>query len=636
MKLRFLFFLWISSAPIILLGQNSDRPMLSQSPSHYDYHIALSQWFCKTPQFNLDSAYVSLATLENLLLKQSPVDYHKLADLNTKWANLYKDFQFFNKAKLKSQKALEFYSKVPIDAKDPKLEADIYWLLSLTFHHNNDQKKAFYYFTKQDSILRNFKDEISQVKRNQNKANFNYSFINGDKELAYKLIEANIPLQTKLGDYTQLFRNYMLLARRYKDLDFSKYEMLRDSANLYADRAKNPYFQTFYPLELTYALIVNGQYNEATIGIKKVLDAMKQYGLDKSNYYQSAMQDLGEIEWKQKRYDLAINYYKECLAIAENLEVKIMQLSLLEIISYIYVDKKDFKNAFYFMDQYKDLYKENEKELADRSAAEHELELDLANEKINLEKNKTYSKMLTIGLVFFVLGFGFIVYSYRKQNRMNQLLEKNIQQKDDLLKEIHHRVKNNLSVISGLLELQSYNLKNDAFELTFKESQNRVKSIALIHQRLYQHETVSSIELKDYINDLYKQIYNVFNINKEVVFTNLVEKTMLDIDTAVPLGLILNELFTNSFKYAFTDLSKGEIIIELKNLEEGSYQLFYKDNGQGLKEDFDFKKVTSFGLKLVSRLCLQLFGKVKFEKSNGLSIFTIDFKDKVGKIKAEQ
>jgi two-component sensor histidine kinase len=308
----------------------------------------------------------------------------------------------------------------------------------------------------------------------------------------------------------------------------------------------------------------------------------------------------------------------------------------LEILSYVYNDKGDYKNALDYLHKYKELNKKNEKELSDRSTAEHELEIDLTNQKNKLEQNKTYSNLLAVGLLIFGLGFGYVVYSYRKQNKLNQLLEKNIQQKEDLLKEIHHRVKNNLSVISGLLELQSFTLKNDAFEMTFKESQNRVKSIALIHQRLYQHESVSSIELKEYINDLYKQIYNVFNSNKEVIFTNRLEKTMLDIDTAVPLGLILNELFTNSFKYAFKTNPVGAIIIELNTIEEGSYQLLYKDNGQGLEKDFDFKKVSSFGLKLVSRLCVQLFGKVKYEKTNDHSIFTIDFKDNVGKIKAEQ
>ena len=621
--------------PIFTSGQivSEQRPNLNDNEDQY--YKQMADWFCQTPQFNLDSAYYYLGFLEKKLLTQKTQDFLKLADVNNKWATIYKDFQFYNKARIKAQAALEYYNKTPKHLKNVKLEADIYWILAISMLYNQEEKKAFQFFTKQDSILRNEKDELSKSKYIQNRAYFNTIYFNGDKELGLKLFEENIPLLKKLGNYNQLVRNYMILAMNFKAINDKNatYFMLRDSVRLYALKARNPYLQVFYPLELTYTMIMNRQYNEAKDGIQTVLREMKKYGLDKSNNYQSALQDIGEIEYKRRDYDKSIEYYKECLEISDSLDIKIMELSLLKIISQIYMEKRDFKSAYEYLNKYNEIYEINEKTLSDRSTEEHELELNLASQKLELEKNKTYSKILVLGLIFLAIGIGYAIYNYHKQNKLNTLLKNNIQQKDILLKEIHHRVKNNLTVISGLLELQSYSLKNDEFELTFKESQNRVKSIALIHQRLYQHESLASIELKEYINDLYSQIHSVFNAKGQVViFTNQVPTTYLDIDTAVPLGLIINELLTNSFKYAFNLNNEGQIIIDMIKIEEGSYQLIYKDNGKGLVNDINFKNVTSFGLRLVSRLCIQLFGKVEYKKDEKYSVFKVGFKDSIGKM----
>lgn len=623
------------------IGQSHivEKPTLNLTKNEKLYYLNLAKWYCISPQFNLDSAFYYLDVWESNILRKQPQDYLSLAEVNVARAKMYYDFQFFQKTKENALRALDYYKKTARDKKNDLIESDIYFYLSVVSFFNQEEKKALLYYTKCDSILKTKKDENLRVKYALNKASFHYIYSKGEKELSYKIYKENLPYLKRNGDFSKVCRIYMILAMNPKNKDDhrSDYFSYRDSARVYAIKSRNPYIQHFYTLELNYALLQKGKYKEASEGITKVLNEYKRYGLDKTNNYQNALQDLAEVTWKQKQYDKAITYYKECLSISDSLQIVNLQLSLLEIIADIYHDKGDYQSSLEYLNQYKILNALNDQAKSDRSFEEHELELNLSNQRYELERNKLYARLLAIGLLFLFIVIFYVVYSYRKQRRLNTLLQNNIRQKEVLLKEIHHRVKNNLSVISGLLELQSNAIKDNGFELTFKESQNRVKSIALIHQRLYQYESLSSIELKEYLEDLYKQIYSVFkNKNQIVDFINKVPETFLDIDTAVPIGLILNELFTNSFKYAFNPNTRGEISIELHNTKEGSYQLIYKDNGKGLGQNFDFKKVGSFGLKLVNRLCIQLFGRVGYEYCDNYSIFNIDFKDNIGKMKTEQ
>lgn len=197
-------------------------------------------------------------------------------------------------------------------------------------------------------------------------------------------------------------------------------------------------------------------------------------------------------------------------------------------------------------------------------------------------------------------------------------------EKDVLMKEIHHRVKNNLQVISGLLELQSKVLNDETAKDALREGRNRVRSIALIHQNLYQFENLSTIELKRFVNDLCRQIESVFQKPNPVTIDISVPNLQLDIDTAVPLGLIMNELLSNSFKYAFNEVAAGKITLCIGAETEGRYQLLYRDNGPGLPHDFDVTKASTLGIQLIYDLSRQIGGNVKYENKNG-ALFTINF-----------
>ncbi len=205
-------------------------------------------------------------------------------------------------------------------------------------------------------------------------------------------------------------------------------------------------------------------------------------------------------------------------------------------------------------------------------------------------------------------------------------LKKSLEMQQALLKEVHHRVKNNLQVVSGLLELQSDRITDEKAKDAITEGQNRVRSIALIHQKLYQHENYSSFEMNDFVNELYQQIQEVYlKPGQEVGTEFIIGETYLDIDTAVPLGLILNELFTNAFKYALKQ-DNGKLKVELKILSPAEYRLTFYDNGPGLPAGLNISQATTLGLKLIYGLSQQLGGEANYHYENG-GVFTIHFKD---------
>jgi two-component sensor histidine kinase/sensor domain CHASE-containing protein len=206
--------------------------------------------------------------------------------------------------------------------------------------------------------------------------------------------------------------------------------------------------------------------------------------------------------------------------------------------------------------------------------------------------------------------------------------EEEARQKSVLLKEIHHRVKNNLQVISGLLYLQARRTNDPKLMEVLNESSNRVKSVALIHQRLQQSKDTVSVELSEYVRDLTTVLLHSCERDVAVTKLNLdLEKNVvIGIDTAVPCGLIVNELVSNSLKHAFPDGHGGEINISLHTDDADFITLVVGDNGAGMPDGFDFRKADSLGLQLVVSLVSQLSGSIDVDTSGGTR-FTIRFRE---------
>jgi PAS domain S-box-containing protein len=223
------------------------------------------------------------------------------------------------------------------------------------------------------------------------------------------------------------------------------------------------------------------------------------------------------------------------------------------------------------------------------------------------------------------LGLGVVVADITERKQMEEELKASLREKEVLLKEIHHRVKNNLQVISSLLDLESSYLKDQQTHELFKASQNRIKSMALIHEKLYQSQDLSRIDFTEYIRKLIDHLVRSYRIKPGAITVKITAAEMfLGIDTAIPCGLIVNELVSNSLKHAFPTAKSGEICIDLHANTDGTIVLIVSDNGVGLPRDFDFRTTESLGLQLVNILVDQLNGTIAHTNINGTT-FTITF-----------
>ncbi|MDI6643959.1 MAG: PAS domain S-box protein [Methanobacteriaceae archaeon] len=205
-------------------------------------------------------------------------------------------------------------------------------------------------------------------------------------------------------------------------------------------------------------------------------------------------------------------------------------------------------------------------------------------------------------------------------------IKRSLRDKELLLREIHHRVKNNLQIVTSLLNLQSRKIDDNEAVDVFKESQNRVKSMAIIHEQLYQSADLAYIDFELYIKQLISYLSDSYNVNRYKIKTEIIADSIsLNIDTAMPLALIINELVSNSLKYAFPDSEEGNIRVELKK-EDGMYKLTVSDDGIGLPEDISVENTKTLGLQLIHSLTMQLDGEITVDLTNGTK-FNIRFKE---------
>jgi PAS domain S-box-containing protein len=225
--------------------------------------------------------------------------------------------------------------------------------------------------------------------------------------------------------------------------------------------------------------------------------------------------------------------------------------------------------------------------------------------------------------IYFLEGFMEDITT-RKNNELK--LKDSLHEKDILLKEIHHRVKNNLQIISSLLNLQQNYLKNKDDAKIFKDSQNRVKSMAIIHEKLYESKDFSKVDLKDYIGSLSHYLYLSYGVENNRIRMDLkISNISFEMEKSISFGILLNELISNAFKHAFPDGRPGTISISLEK-ENNSLILIIKDDGIGFPENFKIENSNSLGLKLVYNLALQLNGKIFVDSNNGVE-FKIIFKE---------
>lgn len=266
--------------------------------------------------------------------------------------------------------------------------------------------------------------------------------------------------------------------------------------------------------------------------------------------------------------------------------------------------------------------------------------VQMHKEKQNSNRNKQALNWFIWAAILLAISFiTVLILLNKKSNSKNKLkgllisheqktleVEKSLHEKEYLLKEIHHRVKNNLQIVSGILQLQAVHSTNKEIKHIMNESQNRIQSMALIHQMLYQNEDIRNIPFKQYVQKLSHQILSSLMVDSKRIKINIIVKEVyLDVETAIPLSLIVNELLTNAIKYAYPEEATGQIDVWLKNDSGNDYQLIVSDDGVGLPEGFNITNTNTLGLQLVNMLSKQLKSELKYRRNSGAE-FSIKFK----------
>ncbi len=223
-----------------------------------------------------------------------------------------------------------------------------------------------------------------------------------------------------------------------------------------------------------------------------------------------------------------------------------------------------------------------------------------------------------------VIEISCIANDITDKKMIDEQVRQSLKEKEVLLKEVHHRVKNNLQVISSILNLQSSYVKDKRTLEILLESQNRIKSMAFVHESLYQTKDFSNISFREYVENISRNLVHSYGATDSPPILNMdLDDIQLNLDTAIPCGLIINEILTNSLKYAFVPGKKGKIDIVIKE-KSGNISISIGDNGKGLSDDIDFRNTESLGLQLVVSLVEQINGKIKLDTKKGTK-FTIEF-----------
>ena len=291
-----------------------------------------------------------------------------------------------------------------------------------------------------------------------------------------------------------------------------------------------------------------------------------------------------------------------------------------------------FKEAMFFKNEgvrlTRSIYSKDLSETLSNYKTEQALKVKEQEIIFQEEKIKLYGLIIFLSIVFLLISL-FVLRKIRKQSKelseKNKLINQSLKEKELLVREVHHRVKNNFQIVSSLLELQSKGIEDKkALELA-KEGKNRVKSMALIHQKLYQNDS-GLVDFDEYIHLLIKELSTLYKSDNKINTRILSKGMKFDVDTAIPLGLIINEIITNSYKYAFNRGKENRLSISINKQDKDNFKLIISDNGPGISGEFDIKKAKSLGLRLVNRLVKQLQGSLNLTNENGAK-FEIFFKD---------
>lgn len=482
---------------------------------------------------------------------------------------------------------------------DPEADftAGAYAHLARLYSYAKKQEDALGYLKKADKIASLYTDQQFMIMNSANIAQVLMD-LNRDKEAII----------------------YLKKLERYKDIDFmSQISLINKSILAYIN--------------------VKEMYNAK----KYVADALKILSTTKESQAVTRLyMPLARYYFATGQYGVSRKYFEKNKAWAQKANNKYLMQTIYGFLFKIDSIQSNFKSA---VDNLKlsQMYKDsifNEKSVKRIDELKVQYDVDKKNQalalrekdnKLLVQKNELQDERLTrsnlvrnisiIGIVIFAVFIGLLYYRHQKDIGTNKILQQQqseikssnyllqnlVAEKEWLLKEIHHRVKNNLHIIMSLLNSQSYFLEDDEARAAIQNSQHRIQSMSLIHQKLYMSDNLAAISMPAYVSELVDYLSDCFNVQKKVRFNTTIEDVEMDVSQAVPVGLILNEAITNCFKYAFPD-SKGNVNVSLTNTTGDTFSLEIADDGVGFPVGFDITKTKSLGMKLIKGLSQDLDG----------------------------
>jgi two-component system, sensor histidine kinase PdtaS len=598
---------------------------------------------------------------------QKALEYYKSAKNNLKTASLLRAIAIIHTTNGQLLKAIAKFKdlyKFQVETNDSSRHKTTD-MLAHCYAINGQFKEAVSYFQQSLKYAAEIKDSIDICLYYYRAGRINYNIHEIDKGTAYMMQSlrlAELQRDTILCMHISfiIYREGLMEEGKYREGLNKTLELLKK----YPEAAQNN-----NTLNLD---ILNGLANcyfhlkQYSLAEKYYLQAMNvaehEQGLGLPLHKIPIYTDIGRLYMQQQKMDKAAKYFQQALGLSQEINsfpnIKKIQFELFKV---------DSANGNYLSAiKHYQIYKAVTDSMFNESKSKQieELEIQYKTEQKekefqlltnqNLLQQKTISQGKSIrnaiiaGSVLVLLLLLVVLNRYQVKQRANKLLQakqeeinlqnqslekmvqdekkllddkdKLLEEKEWLMKEIHHRVKNNLQIVMSLLNSQSSYLKDEAALKAIRESQHRVHAISLIHQKLYQSENLSVIDMAAYVKDVVEYLADNLDAAHRIRFDVSIGNIQLDVAQTVPLGLIINEAVTNAVKYAFPDERNGDIKISMWHSSADEIVLMIRDNGIGLSQDFDWQHSQSLGMSLMKGLCKQLDGQFEIINNAGLTV----------------
>lgn len=512
--------------------------------------------------------------------------------------------------------------------KDIKAKVKYYLLYGKYCDNQNQYDSALYYVNA----------SLTYAKANPEYLKYEglaYSFLAGlyehtknhKKALEYQM--KSIAVSEKLNDQ-ELFIDYHILGGIYGSLKNDSLSLMAYEKSIALSPENHAFFQVSVNINLFGLYTKLDMFEKAARAQKKVNQRLNDPEI--LDEYTKAIWYLNQSEYYSKidKVDKAFAMLNQGKKIAERLNLAELDMYVNAYSEKFYRGCKNFEQAYeanqaYYKirDSLTGVEVQNNLNQLQTKYATAEKERKITEQQLVLEEAESRQQTLFIVISGILVITILLVYFYINSRKKRVLLaSKNVKiqqanaEIENLMRESHHRIKNNLQVISSLLKMQSKSVSSAETKASLLDAFNRIKTIAMLHQKLQGTDNFAHINLKEFLNQLIHAIKTSMTLSQCITFTTNIESIDIDTDKAISLGLIVNELLTNTLKYAFENSQEGTVEIVVK-LEKGLLHLSIADNGKGLPADFEMDKLTSLGFKIVRSMATKLKADLHAQNNNG-------------------